>query len=379
MAYFCEGFTRLISVRRWADFSAATGGFLTSSNIGDVFSSVAGREMGGGIGLDDNNGNTVQETLAASFSNIGGSNSESSMQCQLSFKFERPSSTPTNYMPGTQELISFPGALGILPFQSTGDAASSPSNSRRFRISLRQWDSSAGAFTGSSAFNDNLYLSTWYTAIFRVEVTAGVSAQYELKIYRQGDFVSPVLDQSGTVTFADASNPFLCRIGVQENQSVDDWVIKTGSDVDAFSSLPTPVVVDSLLTSANGTTIQWTPSNAGDNYTNVDDVGADLDSDQVAATTSGQVDLYRTTGTTAQIPTGADIEGVTAHGIGLSPDGLSIKVKMRPASTTVDVGTNQTLTTGDTTFARGSATNPDGGGAWTKALLDATEFGIELV
>ena len=374
MTYFCDGLDRLIGVRRWADFTIATGGVLSTSNVGSIFESTEGRLGNSGVRIIDGNGLTVSETISASFTNISSTLSEADIQCQIAFKVERNASS-SQILTGAQPLIAFPGAIAVTPFASTSDTGSSTTSSR-FRLSRSQWSSASSTFTLGSALEGNLYLDLWYVMIVRISVTAGASCQYEIAVYEDGND-TPIITDSATLGSSDFFNPFLCRIGCYENMTVDDWVVRTSTDCDAFAALDPPVYVETLGATANGATNQWTSLNGNDNYTNIDEVGAALDSDAVTTAVSGRTDIYQHSGTSSLILTGSTIDAVSIHSMAFSGSGLTLDIAARITSTTT-VGSAATLTTQTGPVSRSSTTNVNTAGAWTKSTVDSLQFGVTL-
>ena len=117
--------------------------------------------------------------------------------------------------------------------------------------------------------------------------------------------------------------------------------------------------------------------NAGANYTAVDDPIQDDDATYVAATTSGQVDDYRTA---SMGWTPASIIGVQVESVARIDSGTQAwRNRLKDSGGTVRNGAARTATTAYVKTEDFYGRNPATGTAWSKANIEASEFGVEFV
>lgn len=131
-----------------------------------------------------------------------------------------------------------------------------------------------------------------------------------------------------------------------------------------------------LVPNAAGTTTQWTPS-TGDNYTCVDEVPSNDDTDYVSTTSADQIDLYNLT--TSDLLTGATINRVwiETNAKKATADATDIHTVLRPAST--NYASDGLLLTTSYLPVRSAEylTNPDDSEAWEKSDIDSLQVGIK--
>lgn len=135
--------------------------------------------------------------------------------------------------------------------------------------------------------------------------------------------------------------------------------------------------IDPMLANADGTYQQLTPSTGTTHYNLIDDPTTIDTSDYVSGATPGLRDTYNF----------ADIahNPVTIFGIQLSYSALkddagarSIKSVTKSGATEV-MGATLALGTGVQTVTEMLVNDPNTGAKWTKAALNAAEFGVEVV
>ena len=137
------------------------------------------------------------------------------------------------------------------------------------------------------------------------------------------------------------------------------------------------IKVESLMPNSAGTTTQFTPS-VGANYTCVDELISNDDTDYVESSTVGQIDLYNYE---SLATTNGTILAVQANLMAEKTDAnvRQIRENCRVGATTYAAGTTFTLDSGylDHRFIR--EVSPNTGVAWTIAEINASEWGIEVV
>lgn len=142
-----------------------------------------------------------------------------------------------------------------------------------------------------------------------------------------------------------------------------------------------PVKVLSVRPSADGADSDWTPSTGSDHYALVDDpVGAPADSDRITSFTASDIDLFAFDD--LSLPTGITILGVVLESVAsmVSSGTRTLRPKYRNAGDTRSNGTNFVLnTTAWAWFSQVWEQDPIAASNWTKALVDAAQFGVEVV
>lgn len=226
------------------------------------------------------------------------------------------------------------------------------------------------------AFNQNIWNHIEIRIVF--DDTAG-----ELDVKVNGDLL---VSKTGLDTNNGGNDKCdVIRIHGVETQSSDDedllgliddlYVLDTTGAVTNGSIAPN-LVVEALLPTSDGDTIQWTPS-SGDNYTNVDDEEPNT-ADYNSSSTLGQIDLFNMQSLTH---VGGTIYGVEVRNVFIAdaPGLVSIKPKIKE---------NVTVGTGDATHTVESQSytdathvftiNPDTSAAWTVTEVNNMQCGYEV-
>jgi hypothetical protein len=160
---------------------------------------------------------------------------------------------------------------------------------------------------------------------------------------------------------------------------IDNLYIDTASGAEADVAPPSPIFKFLPIT-GDGDVTQWTPSNADDNYENVDDTTADGDGTYNYAESSGLQDSYAITDTTPDVTIepgqaiAAVIPYVQARRTDTSVDS-TIKVGTR-LSATNELSAEKVLNVAYNTVMDRQVTKP-GGGLWTESDLDAMQIIVE--
>lgn len=154
---------------------------------------------------------------------------------------------------------------------------------------------------------------------------------------------------------------------------IDDVYILDGTGTSLNDFLGDSKVVSSVPT-ADSTPLQWTPSTGTDHYALVDETPANT-TDYVSNAVDGEIDMVT-------VATFAD-SGHTVHAAQLTSNAAKDDAGARSfrhrvdSDTFVSTGTDKGLSTSFQTWWDLFATDPDGGGAWTIAQLNAAKFGVE--
>ena len=135
--------------------------------------------------------------------------------------------------------------------------------------------------------------------------------------------------------------------------------------------------VEQLLPNGAGATTAWTPS-AGSNYTCVDDVPPNGDTDYVSSATAGQTDTYAYGD--LSVATSGTVKAVQATASCRKDDAgaRTLALVARPGSTD-RVGATQSVLDTYSMLAQVWDQNPDTSTAWTVAAVNASSFGQRLI
>jgi hypothetical protein len=252
-----------------------------------------------------------------------------------------------------------------------------------YKLALKRGATTIDTTTGAFPWGGE---KSWMYFQLKVTVRTGINGAYELRSY---DY-----NNNATVEFSGVSVNLA-------NQAVDGadrvkilWATDSGSflridDIFALDSTGTvnndwltpPPKILGALPSAAGNQSEWTPD-AGDNYTNVDDGATTTsDTDKVTSAVVSDVDLYNYENFALINATGTDVYGVQVMSTAAMVASGSRTVRVRVRETTPEAtGSNVVLS--DLildTYRQMFDQNPTGTPAnWTKASVEAAEFGIEV-
>lgn len=131
-----------------------------------------------------------------------------------------------------------------------------------------------------------------------------------------------------------------------------------------------------LLPTADTADKDFVPNAGGTNYTQVDEVVPDLDTTFVQGSTVGDLDFF----TSQDAP--ATMDSIVAfcpwvYAKKTDATARTLKPKVRSGASIGD-GDNLTLTTTYAYSLKIMETDPQGGGAWTSARVNAAEVGVEV-
>ena len=142
-----------------------------------------------------------------------------------------------------------------------------------------------------------------------------------------------------------------------------------------------PTKVLSLRPSADGADSDWAPSSGSDHYALVDDPANNpSDTTRVTSFTANDIDLYAYED--LDLPSGITVLGVVVESVvSMEASGSrTLRAKYRNAGDTRSNGSNETVsTTAWQWIAQIWEQDPIAASDWTKALVDAAQFGIEVV
>ena len=186
---------------------------------------------------------------------------------------------------------------------------------------------------------------------------------------------------SGDVTAFDrivlaGANSNASGAGGGSENWIDDVIVWDDTGTDFTGELPAPHRLRPVVPTADGSSSQWTPL-SGANYTNVDESALDSDTSYNSETVAGEIDYYKET-TLDWTP--ENIIGVAVESIGKLDTGThSWRNKLKDSGGTARDGATKAA---DTTYRLTQdfyGKNPATSAAWSKANIEASEFGVEFV
>lgn len=224
---------------------------------------------------------------------------------------------------------------------------------------LQAYDKTGTAQMGSDGAT-TLTTGRWYC--LEVSIATGAAAAWEVRIDGRAE-----LSGTGNLTTSNAGRFQLGKEVDRNGQSIDVHYDDVAIDDAAY---PGPARIVRLAPNAAGSTTQWT----GD-YTDVDEVPHDSDSTYLTTSVSGDVELVNLEGCADQ-----GISGIlrTAMSFAVVRDegGTSaFRLRLRSSGTSDNTAN---LNTGNaySSIAKVYETDPNTGGAWTAAAIDALQVGV---
>lgn len=174
--------------------------------------------------------------------------------------------------------------------------------------------------------------------------------------------------QTANINIGSISIPM---IGSQEGQyEFDDLYVTDGTRLGDHT-------IVSLSPTADTADKDWVPNSGVTNYTQVDDVVSDLETTYLQATTVGDLDFYNL----ADLPAGLDVIKAVAPVLYSRKTDAGTRVTRAVIKSNTDIlnGPNKSETASYVVQQFIQETDPQGGGAWTAARVNAVQLGIEVV
>lgn len=229
---------------------------------------------------------------------------------------------------------------------------------------------------------------SWQYFQLKVTVRAGANGAYELRRWSYGESVHTVefsatgLDCADTGTDGARRFEYILNSGSGPAVRMDDITVmdSTGALNKDFTS--EPLIVLGIVPEGDGALLDWTPSSGGSHYQMVDDPrgGPPADSEFVQSAVIADQDTYLYGDLSDVVGAGTAVLGIqivttakmiTSGSLDLAPLVRSAAVNGLGSNFTVDsLVIKSFLTIMDQ--------NPVGPAAWTKATVDAAEFGTEV-
>lgn len=240
------------------------------------------------------------------------------------------------------------------------------------------WDIDTNGTTTPGVFTSTgtLAAGTWHYVEAKITVNSTTGA-----VYTQIDGVD-----AGSATSIDTNASGVDNVGKVRffNGNVNHFSIHEASFDDLYIADTTgtanndflgPVEVTTVMPTAEGSAIQWTPSTGTDNSALVDEIPANEDTDYVSTSTATNQDLYDC----ANLANTDTIKGVlvSARVRDETASGATLKVIAKSGTTTSNPSGKGTSTSYQTVQEMYEL-NPDTSAAWTETNFNSAEFGIEL-
>jgi len=231
-----------------------------------------------------------------------------------------------------------------------------------------------GVATADSAWP--LGIARWHRIHVFVDLQAGATGI--IRVYTDGNLAEPVVEITATST-----NPLVATLdglGLGLSQSSrflddlilmdpDDGVGVTDPEEIAWITIPPKQPI------SDGNYTAWTaagsPGGASD-YEYIDE-SPPVDTDYIRATAAGQASTFGFDASTSTRVLGAKWKGRFLRGDAVA--GVNMNIRQRDVSATTDYDTPDIPVPGDGYIYRTFAEKP-GGGLWTAADFDDTEFGV---
>lgn len=289
------------------------------------------------------------------------------------------------------------GFVGCGRYMSAAAVGGTPADNR-FLLSLR---GDAGATThltvnfdanGRLQLRRGLYNGTIIATSSHTPVAANTWHFYEIEwtIADAGGICKVRLDQVEVINFVGdtrngGTNLTIDAIGAgfgdtTTRSNMDDLYVCDDTGIAPKNTFLGDVAIREQRANGNGATNQWIGSdgNSVDNYLNVDEIPfSTADYTGRVSTATAERDLYAFADLTGTIPT---VFAVQVHDYAAKTDAGagSIKTIARSSGGTV-VGSAALPLSTTAGVVSGAILNTDPDGAtWTKALVDSTQFGVEV-
>lgn len=228
---------------------------------------------------------------------------------------------------------------------------------------------------------------SWMYFQLEVAVRTGTNGSYELRSYDMLNNMTVEFSGS-SVNLAHQAQDGADRLRISWDTDtgapfdMDDIVLMDGSGAQNNALMAQPAVVLGALPDADGNQSDWTPSSGSDHYLLVDDTPTDnLDTDDVTAQVIGDTDLFTYSNFSEIHTAGTVVIGtqVISTAAMRASGSRTLRVVVRENSLEA---TGANFTVSDLivrSFRQMFDLNPtDTPETWTKATLEATEFGLEI-
>jgi predicted RecA/RadA family phage recombinase len=236
-----------------------------------------------------------------------------------------------------------------------------------------------GAGTTIGIGDTPFFFEKWYYVEFKLTVSNTVGS-FELRVNGRIEDSDNNIDTQGAASSNIGSVFFEKNLGsaVSDLYYTDLYVCDQLGGVN--NDFLGDIHVETIRPDADGTTNNWVPLNAGDNYVEVDETNQDGDTTYNTGSNAADLDLY---GYAAIADSPNSIKGLQINSVIRREDGSTREVRdaiRSGAANYLGQGSVANTNPGNsyTNYATCHDTNPDTAVAWTEAGINAAEFGIDL-
>lgn len=240
------------------------------------------------------------------------------------------------------------------------------------------------ATTGAFPFGNK---RSWMYFQLKVTIRTGANGVYELRSYDMLNN-STVEFSGSTVNLAHQAVDGADRMRISCDTDtgaqfvMDDIILMDSTGANNNDFMAEPAVVLGALPDADGNQSDWTPSSGSDHFALVDDpANSTSDTDQVVAQVIGDIDLFTYSDFAAIHTSGTAVIGTQVVSTAAMDASGSRTLRVRVRENSLEAsGDNFVLSDLIVrSFRQMFDQNPtDTPETWTKATLEATEFGIEI-
>ncbi len=253
-----------------------------------------------------------------------------------------------------------------------------------YKLELRRDVTVIDTSTGAFQFGNH---QSWIYFQLKVTVRPTTLGVYELRSY---DYLgaSTVEFSGSSVNLAHQAVDGADRIRISwvtdsgSTVEIDDIVVMDDTGAQNTDFMTRPAVVLGSLPTADGNQSDWLPSSGSDHFALVDDpANSTSDTDRVAAAGIGDIDLFDYADFAEILSSGTSVIGaqVISTAAMLASGARTLRVRVRESASEAfgdNFVVNDLIVR---SFRQLFDQNPTGTPAtWTKATLDAAEFGLEI-
>lgn len=215
---------------------------------------------------------------------------------------------------------------------------------------------------------------TWYYVEFAWAVHSSLGV---MNLYVNGVNWLTLTGQNTRVGSVDVCNGFKLTGQTAAVNKFDDLYICNAAGPSPHNTFLGPGRVETLLPNGEGDKLDWTSLLGGSKFTDVSEAQADGDTSYNYTSLAGNEESYTFGNLSAptQRVLGLSVTAMCAAGDGMSH---SIKLTAKPSSTTFFSSPAQSLSGSFAPYQAMHPINPQTGGLWTVAEVNAAIFGIKL-
>lgn len=247
------------------------------------------------------------------------------------------------------------------------------------QISIHNLNSTGSAYSAGTAYNGTTDLRDnqhhWIEVRAIIAPSLGGTFQVWVDGVQEINQTGITNDGASGLTATALVRMYLATWATSSTLSTTSHVMVWDTSGTGLTGYLGPSTIVTLAPNAAGDLTGLSPS-SGANYTAVNEAVANFDTNYVEAATSGLADLYNYT-TLATTP--AAIRGVMVKSFAKNADvGAKAFRAICKSNATIANGADQNLSVAYKLFTEFFGVDPNTGTAWTKATIDAAQFGVEV-